>query len=141
MAIPMKSTFKIENKIEVLADFAEAFQQEVEPWDLPPALQMNLDLVLEEVLSNIIHYGFSDQECHWIEIDAVYENGTVKLRISDDGMPFNPTEKAAPDLTQSIEERPVGGLGIFLVRKLMDQVTYLRENDHNILILEKKISS
>lgn len=137
----MKSTFKIENRIEVLADFAEAFQREVEPWDLPPALQMNLDLVLEEVLSNIIHYGFSDQQLHWIEIDADYENQTVMLRISDDGMPFDPTEKAAPDLTQSIEDRPVGGLGIFLVRKLMDQVTYLRENDHNILILEKKISS
>ncbi|MBN2068407.1 MAG: ATP-binding protein [Opitutales bacterium] len=137
----MKSTFKIENKIEVLADFAEAFQREVEPWNLPPALQMNLDLVLEEVLSNIIHYGFSDQQLHWIEIHAVYENGTVMLRISDDGVPFDPTEKAAPDLTQSIEDRPVGGLGIFLVRKLMDQVTYLRENDHNILILEKTISS
>lgn len=96
-------------------------------------------LAVEEICTNIISYGFKDTSDHWINMTAHHQNGTLELRIEDDGIPFNPIEAETPDLECLIEEREVGGLGCHLVNTLMDDVIYQRIGNKNVLILKKAI--
>lgn len=92
-----------------------------------------LDLVLEELLVNIARYayhpGTGDVEMAYMVEPA----GKLRLEISDKGSIFNPLEKEGPDLSSTLEDRAIGGLGIFLVRELVDSLTYRRENDRNLV--------
>ena len=98
-----------------------------------------ITLALEEVLVNIRSYAYTDKEAH--EITVILSAGTAEFaaKIIDDGMAFNPLESKKPDITESLDARKVGGLGIFLVRNVMDGVEYKRENGKNILLLKKII--
>ena len=90
-------------------------------------------LALEEVVCNIISYAYSDAAEHLIEIAMAVHGDELVLQVSDDGRPFNPLDVVPPDLDVPIEERPVGGLGIHLVRQFMDEVAYERVAGHNVL--------
>lgn len=95
-------------------------------------------LVAEEALVNVISYAYGDR-CGDIGIETVLaDDGSLKIEVSDDGIAFNPLEKDEPDLDAPIEERQIGGLGIFMINEIMDDVSYRRENDRNILTLLKK---
>ena len=96
-----------------------------------------LNLALEEVISNIIFYGYNDSEEHQINIEICHQNKSLLLTIKDDGLPFNPLEIPAPDLESPFEERDIGGLGIFLVKNVMDELKYKCENNNNVLIMKK----
>ena len=98
-----------------------------------------LNLALEEVISNIIFYGYEDNEEHQISIEFSHKNKTLFITISDDGRPFNPLETSEPNLGCPFEERDIGGLGIFLVRNVIDELYYKCENNSNILIMKKKL--
>lgn len=99
----------------------------------------DIQLAAEEVLVNIVNYAYPNQEGR-VEISCFpYQNRELVIEISDCGIPFDPLAKAAPDVSLPMEERQVGGLGIFLVKKLMDRVEYRREGQKNILTLRKKI--
>ena len=135
----MEEKFYIENKIEELPSLAEKIEGIGEKWDLPMPLVMNLNLVLEEAVTNTIFYSYADTEIHRIEIELKKEDKQLIIRITDDGNPFDPTKKEKPDTSLSIEDRKIGGLGIFLIQQLMDQVNYKREENKNILILKKSI--
>jgi sigma-B regulation protein RsbU (phosphoserine phosphatase) len=74
-----------------------------------------------------------------VDLDAEAGNGELKIIISDSGVAFDPTQKAEADITLTAEERPIGGLGIFLVRQIMDNVSYRRQDGRNILTLTKKL--
>ena len=102
-------------------------------------LMSRLILVLEEIITNVISYGYDDGSVHDIAVRLSWDNPHVKLEIEDDGVPFNPLEAPSPDVTKPLEEREIGGLGIHLVRKMMDELEYRRENDKNLLILKTKI--
>ena len=99
----------------------------------------HVNLVMEEVFTNIISYGFEDKTEHCIKITVSHENGTLELRAEDDGIPFNPTQIEAPDLCCPIEDRKVGGLGCYLTKRLMDHVEYQRLGNKNILTLKISI--
>jgi anti-sigma regulatory factor (Ser/Thr protein kinase) len=99
----------------------------------------NLLLVLEEVVTNIISYGYMDETVHSITVNITLENRDLTLLISDDAREFNPLEKPMPDLDAPLDERPIGGLGIALFRSIMDSVEYRRKNDRNILVLKRKL--
>ncbi len=139
----------IKNNIEELSGLYENIELLAEEWEFPPALTMNLNLVMEEAVSNVILYGFDDNVEHDIHIfltlsDIIDNQNTVKdselrIVIRDDGKPFDPTTNEDPDVSLAIEDRPVGGLGIFLMRRIMDKVEYHRENNNNILTLIKRI--
>jgi serine/threonine-protein kinase RsbW len=99
-----------------------------------------VNLVLDELFTNIISYGFDDGREHVIKVTITPENGGLCLYIEDDGKPFNPVEFEVPDVSCSIEECKIGGLGIHIIRKLMDDICYERCEDKNILKLKKGIA-
>lgn len=99
-----------------------------------------INLIIDELFSNIVSCGFRDEGIHWIAITIDCMDGAVAIRVEDDGVPFNPKATQKPDLECPMEERRIGGLGIHLVTRLSDKISYFREGDKNILILEKKIT-
>ena len=133
-------TLNVKNQIEELNRVAEYLDELGEQWELAVPLIFSLNLVLEEALTNIILYGFDDQSEHKIEVEFKKSDDQLVITISDDGIAYDPTLKEDPDLTLSVEERPIGGLGIFLIKKIMDQVVYNRNGNKNFLILTKNIN-
>lgn len=107
----------------------------------PGSVQYALQLSLEEVVTNVIKYGFPDAAPHVIDLRFDLENDQLTVEVEDDGRAFNPLEKSDPNLDLELEERPIGGLGIFLVKQMMDSVEYRRIKDHNLLVLRKKITA
>lgn len=101
----------------------------------------NLNLALEEAVANIIDYAFTDGRTHTFSVKATNDDGTLTVTLTDDGIAFDPTAAKEADITKPAEERAIGGLGIFLIRQIMNEVRYERANGKNILILKKKIKS
>ncbi|MDD3906719.1 MAG: ATP-binding protein [Bacteroidales bacterium] len=139
METKMKEVFEIENRIEALSVLAGEIEDLAEKWELPMPLTMSLNLVLEEAVSNVIFYAFNDHQKHLIQISFALENKILTVEIVDDGIPFDPLSQKLPDITLPVEERPIGGLGILLILKIMDQVSYSRQNNQNRLTLVKNI--
>ena len=106
---------------------------------LPQTLNMPINLALEEAVSNVMLYAYPDSNSGRVLVEAEKSPKKVVFTITDSGVPFDPTQQEEPDITQSAEERPIGGLGIFLVRQIMDTIRYERTNDKNILTLTKTL--
>ena len=100
---------------------------------------MAINLVLDEVITNIIDYGYDDQADHEIRITMAVEGDRLTIEVEDDARDFDPLKAPPPDLDLPLEERPVGGLGIHIMRSMMDAVEYQRRNDHNVLTMRKTI--
>lgn len=100
---------------------------------VPQKIVVRMNIAVDEIFSNIIQYSGADEA----EIECYVHDGRITLRFTDNGKPYNPLEAAEPDMTLSAEEREEGGLGIFLVKKMMDQVTYSYQNNRNELTLYK----
>jgi len=131
--------FVVENQIEELSALAEGIDNLAEKWDLSQALAMNINLVIEEALTNVIFHAFTDNDKHEIKISVSLNNNFLIIKITDNGIPFNPLEQKQPDINLPAEERPVGGLGIFLISQIMDEMHYARQKNQNILTLNKSI--
>ena len=128
---------KVENLDDVLA-FIDA---ELEAMDCPMKAQMQIDVAVEEVFVNIASYAYEGKEGPSnIKIEKTADGSAVAITFTDEGIPYNPLEKEDPDVTLSAEERQIGGLGIFIVKKSMDATDYKREGNKNIFRLEKKLS-
>lgn len=93
-------------------------------------------VVVEELVLNIVDYSHSE----YLDIEILRDEKSITLRIHDAGMPFNPLERELPDLSLPMEDRPIGGLGIFMVIKYMDSVTYDYAGGENILTLIKNLT-
>ena len=106
---------------------------------LPQALNMPINLALEEAVSNVMLYAYPENKSGQVLVEADKSAAQVIFTISDSGIPFDPTQQEEPDITQSAEERPIGGLGIFLVKQTMDEVSYERKDNKNILKLIKQL--
>ena len=100
-----------------------------------------LNLVLDELFTNIISYGFGDDEEHTIKVTITPQNEELCLCIEDDGTAFNPIDFETPDVACSVENCKIGGLGIHIIRKLMDEICYRRCDNKNILTLKKTLSN
>ena len=105
----------------------------------PMKMQMQIDLAVEEIFVNIASYAYGGANGD-AEIGLFVENGEITMVFTDAGIAYDPLAKPDPDVTLSADDRPIGGLGIFLVKKIMDAVTYRRENGLNVLTVKKKIS-
>lgn len=126
----------IEN-IETVTDFVNA---ELEAIDCPMKAQMQLDIAIDELFSNIAHYAYGqDAGEATVRLDFDPNEGEVSLSFIDSGIPFDPLKKTDPDTTLSAQERSIGGLGIFLVKKTMDRMEYQYSNGQNILTIVKKL--
>jgi len=118
----------------------ESFLEELgEEWAIPMQLVLSLNLALEEALTNIISYGYDDSDEHFIEICFYKIDGGIRIILIDDGHEYDPTAKADPDVTMAADDRPIGGLGIFLIRKIMDKIEYQRKENKNHFTLTKNI--
>ena len=107
--------------------------------DWPPDLVYQVNLALEELVVNVIHYGHRGDPNHEIAIDLNWEAEKLTIEIVDDAPAFNPLkDNPEPDLTSKLENRPIGGLGIYLVHHLMDEIQYRREQGRNHLTLIKR---
>lgn len=131
--------FVIENKVAELTTMAKKIKELADKWQLSQALAVNINLVIEEALSNIIFYAYPDNDRHNIKVSLTLVDHMLTIKITDDGIPFNPLSQQQPDITLSAEERPVGGLGIFLISQIMDKMDYTRDKNQNILTLNKSI--
>ena len=125
-----------QSQLETLAEFLENAASE---WEIPLKDTMNLNLVLEELFTNIVFYGYTDQLPHEILIQMCLDQDQITVSLEDDGREFNPLTVPEPDRAGQIEDRKIGGLGIFFVRNFTDDVTYQRLNNKNILTLKKII--
>jgi anti-sigma regulatory factor (Ser/Thr protein kinase) len=125
------------SEVAKLAGFVEAFGVAE---GLEPEAVFNLNLALDEVVTNVIRYAHEDDgQEHPIVVRLALESGVVTAEVEDDGRAFNPLEAAAPNLDASIDERPIGGLGIHLVRSVMTSVEYRRQDGRNVLTMKKKL--
>jgi anti-sigma regulatory factor (Ser/Thr protein kinase) len=129
----------IGNQIGELAGLAEEIGKIARKWKIPKSEAMNINLAVEEAVSNIILYAYTDQKQHEIRISLSLEKNMLTIIIADDGIPFNPLEREEPDISLPVDDRPVGGLGIFLIMNIMNEVFYLRKDNLNILTLHKTI--
>ena len=105
---------------------------------LPQDLNMPINLALEETVTNVMLYAYPGKSGR-VLVEAETSPGQVIFTISDTGIAFDPTKQEEPDITQGVEDRPIGGLGIYLVKQIMDDVRYERKEDKNILTLLKKL--
>ena len=127
------------SEVERLSRLVDAFG---EAEGLQPDAIFSVNLALDEVVTNIIRYAHDDDgRQHPIVVRLTLEPGVLTAEVEDDGRAFNPLEAPAPDLHASIEERPIGGLGIHLVRSVMSSVEYRREDGRNVLTMKKEIVS
>ncbi|WP_313053679.1 ATP-binding protein [Pseudomonas lopnurensis] len=109
---------------------------------LSTALLQTFALAFDEIVCNIAAYSYPDNGSeHGIDIRLWLTASEIRVEVVDDGIPFDPLQVADPDITASLEEREIGGLGIFLVRKLMDSVAYERRDERNHLIFTKQLAT
>ena len=121
-------------QIALLPKFVEAVAKEAQ---LDHEATFNLNLALEEAVSNVIMYAYPEGTDGVADIEAIVDGKRVSFVITDSGKPFDPTAKEDVDISAKMDERPIGGLGIHLVRTIMDTVNYERKGENNILIMTK----
>jgi anti-sigma regulatory factor (Ser/Thr protein kinase) len=107
--------------------------------NLPYKVINTMNLALEEVITNVIKHGYEDTGEHAIKIRCSVQDGQVLAEVEDDGQPFNPLECPDPDVSMPLEDRPLGGLGIYLVRNVMDALDYHYQEGKNRIKLTKRI--
>lgn len=136
--IEMKD-FAIKNNLPEIETLSEAITNYCKNNGLTEEVCYDIRLALEEAISNTIKYGYDDQDTHNIYVRIGIANQELLIEIEDDARAFNPLEAPAPDLALPVEKKPIGSLGIYLIRTLMDRVDYERSGNKNILRLTKVV--
>ncbi len=126
------------NDINTIPQLSQFIDEVAEDASLDASLAMSLNLAIEEAVVNVMQYAYSEGTQGTVTIVSTIAGGMLSFFISDSGKPFDPTAKVEVDTTMSAEERPIGGLGIHLIRQIMDDVAYERKGDKNILTLRKQ---
>ena len=136
MSAKLSLKFKSDREeLDGITTAVEAFSAD-EDWSTD--LLFRINLVIEELVLNIIDYGYDDND-HEIELNFKSDPNAVTIDITDEGRAFDPLNDAPePDIDSPLEERHVGGLGVYLARTMMDELTYRRENSRNHLTLVKR---
>ena len=113
---------------------------QLEEADCPIKVQTQIDVAVEEIFVNIAHYAYAPGKGEaTVSVEISEPDSMVTITFKDRGIPYDPTAKIDPDVTLSVEEREVGGLGIFMVKQLMDHMSYEYRDGQNVLHLQKKI--
>lgn len=131
-------SIRLKNSFGELKRLKEALHEYCEFRELPSNVVFALTLSLDEVVTNVISYGYDDRDEHHIDVTLRSGQGMIELTVVDDGKPFNPLEFMTPDLKCPIDERPIGGLGIYLVKTYMSELEYKREGGKNRLTMRKR---
>ena len=114
--------------------------EQLEQIDCPPKAQMQIDIAIDELFGNIAQYAYNpDIGPATVRVEVTQSPISVVITFIDHGIPYDPLKTAEPDITLSAEERTIGGLGIFMVKKTIDEITYEYKNGQNILRIRKDI--
>lgn len=136
----MKHQLTLNNNIEEIPRLAMFVDMICEEANAPMSMSMSLNLALEEAVTNVMLYAYPAETKGKVKIVCrKRKQGDLSFSIIDSGMPFDPTLVKEADITLGVEERPIGGLGIFLVKEIMDQVSYKHVNGKNMLTLVKSL--
>jgi anti-sigma regulatory factor (Ser/Thr protein kinase) len=126
--------YKVTIENDAVFEVIEAIQLELEPYELPFELSLKLHLALEELLLNLVHHTtLTEEDTATVTLEK--SNDLLTMTIIDSSAEFNPLTVTAPDLSLDLEDRPIGGLGIHLIKQNTESVSYQRSNDQNILQL------
>ena len=127
----------VEN-IEVVTDFVG---EQLEAYDCPMKVQMQINIAIDELFSNIAHYAYNPETGDaTVRVEVIEDPLSVTITFIDKGIPYDPLKKEDPNITLSAEERQIGGLGIFMVKKTMDDITYEYKDGQNILKIKKNLA-
>lgn len=125
------------DNISKITAFVDA---ELENIGCPPKANAQIDICIDEIVANIAHYAYGSETGNaTVRLDFDEAERIVSLAFIDSGMPFDPLDVPEPDITSPLAERPIGGLGLFMVKNMMDSMDYRREDGHNILTISKRI--
>ena len=123
--------------IEAVTDFVN---EQLEALDCPIKAQMQIDIAIDELFGNIAHYAYNPEIGKaTVRVEVIEDPLAVTITFIDNGVPYDPLAKADPDTTLSAEEREIGGLGIYMVKKSMDDITYEYKDGQNILAIKKNL--
>ena len=129
-----------EAKIDRIPWLTEQIDALLEGLDCPMKAQMQIDVAIDEWMANIASYAYGNGVGEvTVRFDFQPDDRTVVLTFIDSGVPYDPLAKPDPDVTLSVDKRAVGGLGIFLIKKTMDDMTYARQDGRNVLTIRKRI--
>jgi anti-anti-sigma factor len=135
------TTITVENRTSELERLGRGIETFAQRLGLSSQVMFELSLAVDEIVTNIISYAYDDDGLHDIVVRLAEESGEVVVEIEDDGRPFDPLSVPAPRIDLPLEERASGGLGMHLVRKVTDEVQYMRRRERNVLVMRKKISA
>ena len=135
----MEKKLVIKNDISEINKLAVFIEELSEELVLTPELTFNLNLVLEEAVSNVIYYAYGEEKQKEISLTAKMSENNLIFVLTDSGNEFDPTKAPDVDITLSAEEREIGGLGIFLIRQIMNIVEYQRIDGKNVLTMGKQL--
>ena len=126
------------NQIDALATFMARFAEKAAERRVPDSARRAMSLALDELLTNVITHAWTDQAAHSVRVRVAFHVDRLEAELADDGRPFDPLSLPEPATDLPLQNRPEGGLGIHLVRRLMDEFQYRREAGHNRLRLLKR---
>ena len=127
----------VEN-IETVTDFVN---EQLETLDCPMKAQMQIDIAIDELFGNIAHYAYNPEIGKaTVRVEVIEDPLAVTVTFIDNGVPYDPLAKADPDTTLRAEEREIGGLGIYMVKKSMDEIAYEYKDGQNILKIKKRLN-
>ena len=133
--------FELKSKLSELTTLCRYLEDCGNVMELPQKCLLELNLGLDELFSNIISYGFEDESEHRIKFSLVKDSKTLIVQVEDDGIPFNPLDVTGPEVSHDLESINIGGLGIHLVKEMMDDIDYKRVEGKNKLILKKCVNT
>lgn len=138
--LPVNQTLILENRMDEIAKLHTFIEEISEMTNLSPELTMQIDLAMEEIVANVIMYAYEENSRQEIKIIAEKMDDYILFSVIDSGIPFDPTTQKDPDITLNTEERPIGGLGVFMAKQLMDEITYSYVDRCNVLKMKKIIN-
>jgi serine/threonine-protein kinase RsbW len=137
-------TLTLKNDLAELARVSRAVDEFGQRNAVPAAALFDLHLAIDEIFTNVVSYAYDDNREHEIVVQvslfAVGPRRHIEVEVRDDGRPFNPLDAEPPDVSAPVDERPVGGLGIYLVRRVMDDLEYRRQQGKNVLVMRKALA-
>ena len=138
-AVRLQRSMTIANDVEEVPRMSEFIEAFCEDSGLDMSATMRLNLAIEEAVVNVIAYAYPPGRRGDVTVEAASGSDFITFVIRDNGVPFDPTAKGEVDTTLPVEERPIGGLGIHLVRQIVDDISYKRLGDQNVLTIGKKL--
>jgi serine/threonine-protein kinase RsbW len=138
--MPRKNvSIKLKNRISELERLDQKLQAFGASIGLSKKCVFQINLAVDELFTNIVKYGFADNSLHYIAVTLSHKDGKISIRVEDNGIPFDPAAKQTSELKDPLEHCKIGGLGLHLVKKIMDDIVYERRRGKNVITLVKYI--